>query len=64
MTHHGQSLALGLEAGDDLLCVHPHLDELQGDSTLDGGLLLGQVDHAHAALAQAFEQAVGADLVV
>ena len=32
MVHQGQRLALGLEAGDDLVRVHADLDELQGDA--------------------------------
>jgi len=64
MVHHGQGLALGIKAGDDLLCIHAHLDELQGYLALDGRLLLGEVDFSHSALTQAFEQAVGANLAI
>jgi hypothetical protein len=52
MIHHRQRLALGLEAGDDLLGVHAQLDDLERDAADDGFGLLGHVDHAHAAFAQ------------
>ena len=61
VVHHGQGLALGLEAGDDLAAVHPRLDDLQRDAAADGLGLLGHVDDAHAALADLLEQLVGAD---
>jgi hypothetical protein len=61
MVHQGQRLALGLEAGDDLLRIHPRLDDLERDLAADGLGLLGHVDDAHAAFADLFEQLVGAD---
>ena len=61
VVHHGQGLALGLEAGDDVLRVHAGLDDLERDAAADGLELLGHVDDAHAALADLFEQLVGAD---
>ena len=59
--HQGQGLALGLEAGDDLLGVHPRLDDLQRDLAVDRSLLLGEEDDAHAALAELADDRVGAD---
>ena len=61
MVHHGQGLALGLEAGDDLPGVHAQLDDLEGDTAADRFLLLGHVNHAHAAFADFLEQLVAAD---
>ena len=56
-----QRLPLGLEAGDHLRRVHAGLDDLEGDHAADGLLLLGHVDHAHAALADLLQQLVRAD---
>ncbi len=61
MVHHGQRLALGLEAGHDLLGVHAELDDLQRDPALDRLGLLGQVDDPHPAFAEGFEDLVGTD---
>ena len=61
MVHHGQRLALGLEAGDDLPGVHAEPDDLEGDAPADRLLLLGHVDHTAAALADLLEQLVAAD---
>ena len=36
MVHHRQRLPLGFEPGDDLLCVHAQLDDLQGDLARTG----------------------------
>ena len=49
--HQGQRLALGLEAGDHLLRVHPQLDDLQRHLAAYGLFLLGHVHHGHAAFA-------------
>src|SRR5215471_16776664 len=35
VVHHCQRLPLGLEPGDDLLRIHPGLDQLDGHQTLD-----------------------------
>ena len=61
VVHQRQGLALGLEAGDDLLGVHAGLDDLQGHLAADGLRLLGHVDDAHAPLADLLQQLVGAD---
>ena len=58
VVHQGQRLPLGLEAGEDLLRVHPGLDELERDQSFDRLGLLGHPDRAHAALADLFEQLV------
>jgi hypothetical protein len=63
VVHHGQRLAFGLEPGDDPLCVHPALDDLQGHTTANRSLLLGQVDDTHSALAKNTENLVGSDAV-
>ncbi len=49
--HQGQGLALRLEAGQDVARVHPRLDQFQGHLTADRPELLGEVDRAHAPLA-------------
>ncbi len=59
--HHGQGLAFGLEAGDDLLRIHARLDDLQGDLATHGSGLFGNVNDAHAPLADLLHQLVGAD---
>ena len=61
MVHQCQRLPFGLEASQHLLRVHPGLDHLNGHPTVDGFLLLGHPDRAHAAFADLFEQLVGAD---
>ena len=61
VVHHGQGLALGLEAGDHPPAVHPRLDDLQGHLAAHGVRLLGQPDDAHAPLADLPHQHVRAD---
>ena len=61
MIHHRQRLALRFEAGDHLLAVHSGLDDLESGAPADGSLLLGHVNHAHAALADLLEELVAAD---
>ena len=61
VVHHRQGLPLGLEPGDDLLRVHPRLDDLQGHLAAHGLTLFGHVDDAHAPLADLLHQLVGAD---
>src|SRR5262245_60000002 len=59
--HHGQGLALGLEAGDDLGTVHARLDDLNGDAAVNRLVLFGHVDYAKAGLADLLQKLVGAD---
>jgi hypothetical protein len=59
--HQRQGLAFGLEAGDDLPGVHTGFDQLHRDQTLDRFALLGEVDRAHAALADELDDLVGAN---
>ena len=54
MIHHGQGLALGFEAGDDLPGVHAQLDHFERDAAADGFGLFGDIDHAAAAFAELF----------
>lgn len=61
MLHHCKGLALDFEAGDDFASVHPRLDELEGDFATYGRLLLGKVDDAKTAFADALDEFVGAD---
>ena len=58
MVHHRQRLALGLEAGDDLLGVHAQLDDLQRHAAPHRLGLLGDIDHAAAAFADSLQQLV------
>ena len=58
MVHHRQRLPLGLEPGDDLLGVHAQLDDFQRDAPPHRLGLLGDIDHAAAAFADAFQQLV------
>ena len=44
-----------------LLRIHARLDDLQGHLAADRLLLLGHVDHAHAAFADLLQELVGAD---
>lgn len=63
VVHEGQRLALGLESSDDGPAVHAGFEDFESDAAADGGELLGQEDDADAALADFFEQLVGADAV-
>src|SRR5262249_35089073 len=49
------------KAGDDLARVHARLEDLERNLAPDRLSLLGQVDDAEAALADRFQQLVGAD---
>ena len=61
VTHHGEGLALDLEARDDLFGVHPNLHDLECHAPAHGLGLLGFVDHTHAALAEDSEDPVGSE---
>ena len=63
MGHDRQRLALGVEAGDDLLGVHAQLDHLERHLAAYRFLLLGEVDGSHASLAEGRDDSVGADAV-
>ena len=60
VVHQGQGLPLGLEPGQDGPRVHAGLDELQRHLALDGLGLLGEVDGAHAPLADLLAELVPA----
>jgi hypothetical protein len=51
-----QGLALGREAGQDLLRVDAFLDDLERQPPVDWVRLLGHPDGAHAALADLLQQ--------
>ena len=59
--HHGQGLALGLEARDDLPRIHAEFDDLERDGAGHGLTLLGKVHAAEAALANQAQQLVAPD---
>ena len=61
MVHHRQSLALGLEPGDDLAAVHARLDDLQRDAAPDRLPLFGHRNFAHPAHPDSLQQLVTAD---
>ena len=60
--HHGQGLALGFKAGDDLFGVHPQFDDFQRNLPFDGLRLFGHVNDAHPAFADSLEKLVSTDL--
>jgi hypothetical protein len=60
MIHHGQGLTLRLKTGHNLLGVHPEFDDLERYPPADGLYLFGEVDRAHAALADDFEDSIRA----
>ena len=62
VVHQRQRLALALEASDHLLRIHAELDDLDRHAALKRLTLLGEIDAAHASLAQQAENLVGADL--
>ena len=61
MVHHGQGLAFGLKASDNLFAIHAELDDFQGHPPAHGGLLFGHIDNTAAAFADLLEQLVTAD---
>ena len=62
MIHQGQCLTLCFKAGNHLPRIHPRLDDLERHTPFNRLVLLGQVDHAHAAFADRLHQFVGTDL--
>ena len=62
MVHQRQRLALGLEPRDDLVRIHPRLDDLDGDAAADWLRLLGEVDGTHAALAEELDDTIRSDV--
>ena len=63
MVHERERVPLSLEPRDDLLGVHPQLDDLEGDPTADGLRLLGHIHDPAPALADLFQQLVPANAV-
>ena len=61
MVHQGQRLSLGLEASDHLVGIHAQFDDLESHLAADGLLLLGHVDHRHAAFADLLQELVPPD---
>ena len=61
MGHQCEGLALGLEALQHLLAVHPGLDQLECRASANRPLLLHQIHDAHSALAQDLEHPVRTD---
>ena len=63
MVHEGQRLPLRIKSGDDLLGIHPQLDDLQGHAAADRSLLVGHIHDAAATLADLLEEFVMANHV-
>ncbi len=61
MVHQRQRLPLGLKAGNDVPRIHAGLDKLERDLALDGLVLLGEENDAHAAFADRLDQPIRAD---
>ena len=61
MVHHGQRLPFRLEPGDDSLCIHAELDDLERDTTAHRLGLLGDINHAATTLTHLLEHFVAAD---
>ena len=55
-------VALGIEPGEDLLRVHPELDDLQRDAALERHRLLREVDRPHPTFAEQGQDAERSDL--
>jgi len=61
VVHHRQSLPLSLEAGDNLLRVHPRLDDLQGHTASHRAFLFRQVDNAEPSFAKSAQELIRSD---
>lgn len=58
MIHERERLPLGFEPRDDVLAVHPRLDDLNRDLPPYGVVLLGKINRPHAAFADLLDKAV------
>ena len=56
--HHGQGLAFGFEASEDLLRIHSELYHLQRDALADRLGLLGQIHAGEAVFTENFPDGV------
>jgi hypothetical protein len=63
MVHERQRLLFRFKSGDDLLRVHPQLDDFQRHTTAHRFLLLRHVNNAAAAFADLLKNFITADLV-
>ncbi len=63
MVHHGEGLALGVEAREHLPAVHAELDDFEGYLAAYGADLFGEIDGAHAAFADEAHESVGAEAI-
>ncbi len=61
MVHERQRLPFRLEAGHDLACIHPRLDDFQRDLAANRLLLLGDKNQPHAPFTDLLHELVGAD---
>ena len=62
MVHECQRLALGLEAGDHLVGIHPWFDDLERDFAAYRTLLHPAIDDAHAPFADFLDKPVASDV--
>ena len=51
VVHHGERLALVVEAGDHLGCIHAELHNFQSHAPANGLKLFGEINGAHTAFA-------------
>src|SRR5439155_20695161 len=54
--HQRQRLSFAFKSRDDLLRIHPELDDLDRDPAPERLLLLGEINHTHAATAKFLQE--------
>jgi hypothetical protein len=64
VVHHGERLALIVEAGQYLGGVHAELHNLKGDPPANWLKLLGQVHSAHPPFAYGSKDVIAAEVVI
>ena len=63
VVHQRQRLPLRFEAGDDVLGIHPQLDDLEGDAAADGFLLFGHVNDATSSFANFLQKLIRTNML-
>lgn len=58
-----EALIEAVQGGDNLLCIHPLLYDLQCHSAFDRSLILCRVDYCEAAFTQDSKQFIRTDLI-
>ena len=64
VVHAGEGLALDFESFEDFGAMEVVFDDFDGDEAVEGALLPGQINEAHAALTKEPNRAVGAEIQV